>query len=456
MKKSLIYLSSHRPIDDNLIEFQFPSFQKDVLSNGLTLLVLEDPKLPKVYFRLGVDFGTKNDPLQKEGCVELIANVLKKGTTNRSYQNIVEEVDFTGGHLDVDANNDFFYISGNFLKDYSDIGLELMSDVVLNPVFHEHEIEKERKKIIANIENEKSSPSFLAQRRFKKVIYSPHPYAVVKTPESIGGISREQILDLYKKFVTPSRAFLIITGDISFERAFKLTSKHFEKWQKAGQKSDQDLGLPKLSKENKVFLVDRPNSEQSTILLGTLLFNRNNIKFEKMQVTNKILGGGSSGRLFMKLREEKGFTYGAYSMMSCFKDTGGWQASAEVGSEVTEDALDTFFEIFNSMHKPVTDEELKKAKRYLIGSFPIKNETPAAVASLELQKRLYELPNDYWNSYLKKINQISKDEIMEMSQTYIQEKNMAIIVVGDANKIGDSLQKFGNIGLYNLDDEKIG
>ena len=448
MKKS-------RPIDDNLIEFRFPQFQKEVLSNGLTILVLEDQKLPKVYFRLGVDFGTKNDPLHKEGSVELITTTLKKGTINRSYHEIVEEVDFTGGYLDVDASNDFFYVSGNFLKEYSDIGFQLMSDIVLNPAFHAEEIEKERKKIIANIENEKSSPSFLAQRRLRKIIYSPHPYASSKTLESVDGISREVTLNLYKEFVTPSNAYLVITGDISLDQAAELTTTHFGQWQKNKEKLHLNFELQKPDSTKKVFLLNRPNSEQSTILLGTLLFDRKNPEFEKVQVMNKILGGGSSGRLFMTLREEKGYTYGAYSNMSCFKDTGGWQASAEVRTEVTADALDTFFEIFESMHKPVTDDELKNAKRYLIGSFPIRNETPASVASLELQRRLYQLPEDYWNSHLKKTDQVSKTEIREMSQKYIQKKNISTVVVGDAKKLGNSLRKFGDIELYDINDEKI-
>ncbi|NIS37968.1 insulinase family protein, partial [Candidatus Saccharibacteria bacterium] len=136
-------------------------------------------------------------------------------------------------------------------------------------------------------------------------------------------------------------------------------------------------------------MIDRPKSEQCNILLGTLLFNRESNEFEHFHVMNHILGGGSSGRLFMMLREEKGYTYGAYSAMLCYKETGGWQATAEVRTEVAEAAIDTFFKQFEKIqHDFVTDEELKNAQRFLIGSFPIKNETPASLASLELQKRL--------------------------------------------------------------------
>lgn len=444
------------PIDDNLIEFQFPPFQKKVLENGLTLLVLENRKIPKVYYRLGFDFGEKNDPQTKAGTVELMAHVLKKGTVNRSYHEIAEQIDFVGGNLDVDYSSDFFYLSGNFLREYSDIGLELMGDIVLNPAFHKEEIEKERKKLIADIENEKSSPSFLAQRRFKKVLFFPHPYSGTKSPESIDEISRDTMIDLYEKFFIPSNMFLVVTGDISFDEALEQTNKHFGQWDKNKRNLDSDFELPKVIDKRKVFLVDRPNSEQSNVLLGALLFNRKNAEFEKFQVMNKILGGGSSGRLFMTLREEKGFTYGAYSTMSCFKEAGAWQANAEVRTEVTAEALDTFFEQFQEIQKEsVSDEELKDAKRYLIGSFPIKNETPAAMASLELLKKLYKLPEDYWNSYLKRTDNVSKNDVNQMAKRYFDITKIAIIVVGDAKKLGNSLQKFGEIELYDLDDKRI-
>ena len=143
------------PIDDQLIDFRFPLFKTETLGNGLTILGLENSgtKIPKVYFRLGIDFGEKNDPKFREGAAELLSCVLKKGTARRSYAEIVEEIDFTGGSLGIDSSQDFFYLSGSFLREYADVGLELISDVLLNPAFAPSEIEKERKKILADIEN---------------------------------------------------------------------------------------------------------------------------------------------------------------------------------------------------------------------------------------------------------------------------------------------------------------
>jgi zinc protease len=455
-------MKKNPPIDDQLIEFQFPSFKKETLRNGLTVLGLESSspvrssKLSKIYFRLAIDFGEKNDPPSREGTIELLARVLKKGTASRSYQEIVEEIDFTGGNLGIDSSPDIFYLSGSFLREYSDVGLELISDVLLNPAFDQSEIEKERKKILANIENEKSSPSFLAHRRFKKVLYSAHPYSRSKTPQSIREINRETVLEIYRKFVSPVNACLIATGDISFDETVVKANKYFGRWHRDEEAKHPAFSLPEVSGKRKVYLVDRPASEQCNILLGTLLFSRKSREFEAFQVMNKILGGGSSGRLFIKLREEKGFTYGAYSAMVCLKETGDWQATADVRNEVTGAAIDTFLEEFAELQtKSVSDEELKNAKRYLIGSFPVKNETPAAIASLELQRQLHDLPEDYWNNYLKMIDRISKNDVNEMAMRYLDIQKMPIVLVGDANKIRKQLGKFAEIEMYNLDDERI-
>jgi zinc protease len=450
------------PIDDQLIDFRFPSFKKETLGNGLTVLGLENyrPGPPKVYFRFGIDFGEKNDPPSKEGAVELLSRVLKKGTARRSYREIVEEIDFTGGSLGIDSSPDFFYLSGSFLREYADVGLELISEVLLSPSIGQSEIEKERRKILADIENEKSSPSFLAQRRFKKVLYSQHPYSGNKTPQSVREIDRRDLLGIYQRFVNPANVHLVAAGDISFDEAVEKAEKYFGDWNVNSESRHQNEVTPSMPQpipQRKLYLVDRPDSEQCSILLGTILFARNNSEFEAFQVMNKILGGGASGRLFMKLREEKGYTYGAYSSMVCFKETGGWQASAEVGNGVTGDAIDAFLEEFNSIRsKSVSERELKNAKRYLIGSFPVKNETSASSASLELQKQLHNLPEDYWNNYLKIIDGVSKNDVHTIAGKYLNVDNMPIVLVGDTKKIRKQIARFGAVETYDLDDRQIG
>ncbi|MFQ5583635.1 MAG: M16 family metallopeptidase, partial [Calditrichia bacterium] len=425
------------------------------LENGLTIIIVERPEIPKVSFRLGVNYGQKNDPAGIEGAAELLADLLKKGTVNKSYPEIAETVDFMGGNLEAAVSKDFFFVYGDFLKEFSEEGLQLFSDVVMNPLLPEDEVEKERRKLLSDIENEKSSPSFLAQRRADKVLFHPHPYSCYKSPQSLNRITRETLLQTHRQYFTPGNSVLVISGHITFAEAEETVSKYFDGWAN-GENQSVEFPRPKPHGGRKIYLVDRPGSEQSFILIGNILFDRRNPAFEVFQVMNQILGGGASGRLFMTLREKKGYTYGAYSNMSVFKESGAWQASAEVRTEVTGPALETFFEEFDLIRsRPVSVEELKNAKRYLIGVFPLKNETASSIASLVLMQKLYSLPDDYWNIYLKKIDRVTSQEVREIALKYMDKKDAAVVVVGDAVKIEKNLLRFGDVEVYDTDDKRI-
>ena len=443
------------PIDDKLIEFRFPTVKETVLKNGLTVMVIEQPKIPKVYYRVGIQVGEKHDPPGKEGTLDLLSLLIKKGTQRRSYEEIVEQVDFMGGELDAVSRRDFFYLFGEFLQEYAAQGLEIVADVLMNPVFPPEELEKEKAKMLADLENEKSSPAFLANRKFNEVLFQPHPYARYKTPESLQAIDRQTIQEMHDRYIRPNNSYLVIAGAVTFEEAVQLAREYLEGWDQKPLPADT-APEPQPPKRRTVFLIDRPDSEQSNILLGNVLFNRKHPDYEKAVVMNKILGGGASGRLFMYLREEKGYTYGAYSSIRTYKDHGAFSANAEVRTEVTREATDGFFEQFRAMREaPVSEEDLKNAKRYLIGVFPLQNETPSSIASLAMQQKLYDLPDDYWNQYLKAIDAVTREDVQNIARTYLRDEEMAVVVVGDAGKIKDSLTAFGPVKVFDVDNNPV-
>jgi predicted Zn-dependent peptidase len=424
------------------------------LENGLTVLVAPNRKLPKVFFRIGIRFGQKNDPEGKEGAAELLGNTLKKGTLKRTSDEIAERVDYLGGYIGTSVSRDFFHVYSDFLKEYFDTGMDLFSDVILNARFIKQEVSKEKEKLLVDMENEKSSPAFLAQRRFDRVLFSSHPYSKYKRTESVQGITNKSLRALHDQFFVPENAYLIVAGDVTSDEAIDKAKKYFGNWK--SKKARQTIVNPPQTPENQIFLIDRPESEQSYVLIGGLLFARNNPEFEKFQVVNKILGGGANGRLFMKLREEKGYTYGAYSSMSPFYDSGRWEATAEVGTKFTAPSVEAFLEEFKLIREKSADEkELVNAKRYLVGNFPIKSETSSSIALLVLTQKLHRLPDDYWNNYLKKIDRISITDIQQVAQKHIDLKGLIIVIVGDAKKIKDSLNKFGSLKIYNMDDVPI-
>jgi len=443
------------PIDNHLLRYKFPPVKQKKLSNGLTLLVIERRELPGVYFRLGIGVGEKHDPPEMKGAVEMVSQLLKKGAGARSYREIADAIDFVGGSLECSASADFFYLHGSFLKEYLQVGLELAGDMVIHPAFSPEELEKERAKILADLENEKSSPAFLAQRQMDVALYRPHPYSGHKTAESISKITRETLADLHRRYFSPAAACLAVAGDISFSEAAEQAERYFSAWQ-SRKSSPGEFSAPSNPASRVIYLVDRPGSEQVNITLGNRLFPTSHPDYEKAVVANKILGGGASGRLFLSLREQKGYTYGAGSSLDLFKETGGWIASAEVRPEVTDKALEGFFEEFEKLaSEPAPETELQNAKRYLIGVFPLRNETPASIASLALRQKLYGLPKDYWDQYLVKIDAVSAEDVQTLARNYLRREQLAIVLVGDARQIAPKLKPFREVEILDLEGKRI-
>jgi len=455
LETNKIFQGIEPPIDPTLLEFQFPDVKEIQLANGIHLLIVERKELPKVYLRLGLNIGSKHDPSNRAGLVQLFANTLKKGTESRSYAEIIRTIEQVGGDLDTTVNEDFLVIHGEFLKDHIRTGMEMISDLILHPSFPEDEIEKERYKLIADLENEKSSPDFLAQRRFEKAVFTPHPYSMYKTQASLQEISRTDLLSIHQKFFEAQNVFLVMAGDITQNEALKLATEFLGQW--TLKISDQkELKPPVKLTRSQIQLVHRPASEQTHILIGNILFPRNHPEFVKMTVMNKILGGGGSGRLFMNLREEKGYTYGAYSSLLTRKDAGTFIANAEVRTEVTLPAIEAFHEEFKKIKsEKVSTAELENAKRFLRGIFPLQNETPASIASLALKQRLFELGENYWNYYLKAIAEVTDSDVQETASKFLQDNKYITVIVGDADKLLHSLTSLGEIVVFDLEDNKV-
>ena len=441
------------PIDNHLIHFNFPPLKSAQLENGLTLVVIENHLLPKIYFRLGFVYGLKDDPQNMAGLSELMVATLKKGTTKFSYEEIIERIESVGGVLDSTCNEDFYFIYGEVLSDYLQNTVEMLAQVGCCPAFPEIEVRKEQMKMLADLHNENSSPGFIATRRLDRAIYSPHPYGLHKSEESIQRITREDLVREHARFFLPQNAHLLFAGDISFDEAKKLAEQYFGEWG-GGFKSVHYPDVPVNSREAIVQIVDRPGSEQANILLGKVLFERKHPDFIPMMILNRILGGGSSGRLFLYLREEKGYTYGAYSTLNCLRDSGSWIANAEVRNDVVAAALQGMFDKINEIRdKGVSEEELNVTKRYLIGNFPLQNESPASIAALAMRQRLHKLAPDYWNQYLEAVDKVQLSDLAEMAEKYLSPDSMQIVVVGDAEKLREQLQQFGSIQIYNVKDE---
>lgn len=432
---------------------EFGDYDVFKLKNGLTIIVVENDKLPRVSFSLVVD----RDPIiegDKAGYVGLAGELLRQGTTNRNKETLDEEIDFIGASLFTGSSNVF--AAG--LSKYQEQLVELLADVALNPSFPEEEFEKLKKQSLSGIENAKDDPNTLSSRIFNQSLFgSEHPYGELESDKTIENISIEDCKSYYNTYWAPNRTYITIVGDIKARKAKKLIKKYFGSWEPKDVPSAAYPEAPSYSGTT-VNVVNRNSSVQTVLSLGnTIDLKPGNPDIVKLRVANQILGGGSMGRLFQNIREDKAYTYGAYSNYSSDRVKGEFSASASVRNEVTDSAIVEFIKEFKRLQtEPVTEETLQAAKNNINGSFGRSLESPQTIASFALNIQRYNLPADYYENYLQRLEQVTVQDVMDAAKKYINSDNLVITAVGKGADIAGDLEKFGPVTYYDFYGEESG
>jgi predicted Zn-dependent peptidase len=391
-------------------EIRIGDYESFVLDNGMKVFVVENDKLPKVTFSLVLD----RDPIfegESAGYVSTTGQLLRTGTKTRTKDQIDEEIDFIGANLFTSATG----INTSSLSKHTEKLVELMADIVQSANFKQEELDKIKKQTISNLQTEKDSPGAIASKVRRVLTYGKdHPY-----------------------------------GELT---------NYFGNWAK---KEVPTFDYKKVKKPlvRKVALVDRANSVQSTInIVYPVDLKVGSEEAIKASVLNQLFGGGASGRLFQNLREDKGYTYGAYSSLSPDKLVGIFNASADVRNAVTDSAITEFLSEMKTIRsEKVTEKELTDTKNFLIGSFSRSLEQPETIARFALNIERYNLPKDYYKNYLKKLNTVTIDDIHKMAKKYIKPNNAYVVVVGNADEIAGTIKKFsvsGKINYYDIYGEK--
>ncbi|WP_373396934.1 pitrilysin family protein [Algoriphagus halophilus] len=415
------------------------------LNNGLKVFVVQNDKLPRVAFTLVLE----RDPLlegDKAGLTGFVGDMMTGGTTTRTKDQLDEEVDFIGGSLSAGSTSIF----ASSLKKHQSKILELMADVLYNPVFPQEELDKLKKQSLTALATSKDDPGAISSRLVNAMIYGKdHPYGEVTTEETINNITVEDIKKYYETFFKPNIAYLAIVGDMDKAEAEKVVNEFFAKWE-PGDVPTFTYKTPERPEENVVGLVDRSSSVQTNInIVQPVNLKIGDENYISSRLVNQILGGGSSSRLFMNLREDKGYTYGAYSSISSDKLIGEISANAAVRTEVTDSAVVQFiYELDRLVKSGVTEEELEKAKSNLAGSFGRSLESPSTIANFALNTERYNLPKDYYATYLQKMNSYTVEDINKAAVDLIQPDKMYITAVGNGSEIKDKLAQFGEVRMY--------
>jgi predicted Zn-dependent peptidase len=386
------------------------------------------------------------------------AALLREGTAKRSSKEIAEQVDSLGATLN--SNSGFSSLTSTVttsgLIENLDQTFDLFADVIRNPAFPTDEVEKYKARTLAQLQFQRSSPQFLAQERFSRAIYGDHPASIVAPPvESIRKLTSKDLAGFHSTYYRPNNAILAIVGDVTLKELLPKIEKAFGDWQKADVPAITIPAAPAQA-DSRILLIDRPGSVQTVLQLGTLGIERNSADYFSLLLADRILGGGPAARLFLNLREDKGYTYGAYSNFGGSKFRGTWTSSSEVRTDVTEGAMKEFmFELKRLRDEKVSAEELDNAKRAIVGSFALSLEQPQSLLQNIITQKLYDLPADYWDTYPQKVAAITADDIQRVAQKYIDLNHLQIVAVGDAAKARDVLAKYGKVELYDADGKMM-
>jgi zinc protease len=446
------------PVNNEILKVKLPHPAEVALPNGLTLLVLEQHRLPTVYYSLWIRSGALSDPKDMPGLASFTADLLRDGTAKRNSTQIATEFDELGGTFGADAafGSNLTTITSSGLSQSADKLMEIMSDLVLNPGFPADELQKYQRQEGARLIQLRSNPGFLARERFARAVYGDFAASIQSpTPESLKKATPEALKAFHDKYYAPNNAILAMAGDLTVAQATELAKKYFGQW-KNHPVDAIAMSAVTPPAAAKTYLVDRPGSVQSNILAGGLSLRRSDPDYIPLSVANRILGGGAAARLFSNLREEKGYTYGAYSRVSSDLFPGTFVANTEVRNNVTEPSLhELMYEFKRLRDEKVPQSELEEAKRSIVSSFALSLENPAGIVNSWMAVKYYGLPGDYWDKYSDQIAKVDADTVQRVARKYVDLDHLQIVVVGDAKQVREGVAKYGTLELFDADGKAV-
>jgi zinc protease len=451
-------IKGRAPVSKEILRVKLPRPYETKLKNGLQVMVLENHKLPTFNMQMVILSGGLADPAEYQGAAQYTANMLREGTKSRNSKQIAEQVDQLGATLTSSSGlstlTSAVFASG--LIDNFDSIMELFADVILNPAFPDDEFGKLKTRALGQIRLQRSQAGFLAQEMFLKAMYGSHPASrFALTADQIGKLTPEVLRNFHSSHYKPNNAIFAIVGDVNAQQIVAKLEKVFGSWAKGDV---PQTSIPEASDAGpaKIRLIDRPGSVQTNLVLGNLSIRRTDPDYFALETMNQVLGGGGAARLFLNLREDKGYTYGAYSGVQSYKYRGWFRANTEVRTEVTKGSMDELmYEMKRIRDEKVPSEELERAKRTIIGSFALQLESPQSILQNAITQKLYGLPADYWDTYPQKIAAVTSDDVQRVAKKYVDLEHLQIVAVGDAKKIADVLKQYGTVEIYDTEGKPV-
>jgi zinc protease len=443
---------SKKPSASIELSFMLPEVENFKLDNGLDVIFVKRSHLPILRLNLVVNCGTRTDPIHKKGLANLFTLMIDEGADEYNGLELMDEFDILGTNFDLSCNNDGVYVGLRTLSENADRSIELFSKVVTKPHFDDISFAREKRKVLTRMIQLKDDPEEIASSAFEYIVLGkedPYSYPIIGYEDDINNISIEDIKSFYKSYFVPNNSALIAVGDISKEELAEKLNRYLGNWKPKAL--DIESYKSSIKESPGIFLIHKEDSVQSEIRIGHISEKRDEHDYFQRTLLNNILGGQFSSRINLNLREDKGYTYGAFSRFNYFKECAFFYASTSVGIENTGNAVKEIIKELNLVREGVTEKELEFAQLSTIGKYPANFETNQQIAHNLTTKYLYDLPNDYFQTYLERIRDVSIEQVNKTAKDHIHTDKLVILVVGDREKLITQLKGITTDKITELD-----
>lgn len=429
-------------------KFSLPPYEKVILSNGLTVYLMERHEVPLIYLAAVFPAGAVNDG-EKNGLASFTSEALLFGTKSFTKNQIEETFDFIGANINTNAGTETSTLSASFIKDDADKILPMLKEIIVDPIFPKEEIDKRQQRWLVELEQAKESPRTVIRSYFNKFIFGNSVYgnAINGTSSGITAINPNDIQNFYKSNYQPSLSAIAIVGDFSTSEMKEQISSLFKNWEAAEIDGIKRFETPELKFDNsRLLLVNKSDSYETTFLIGGAGVTRNNPDFVGLQVINTILGGRFTSWLNDELRVNSGLTYGARSSFVPYKSTGTFLISTFTKTSTTIKAVDLALETYNRLWtKGIDEKTLSSAKNYIKGQFPPDYETSGDLANLLTEMFYFGLDDSFINDFEKNVDAMTVEKSKELINKYFPKDKLQFVLIGKADDLRSDVKKYGEL-----------
>lgn len=446
--------ASVRPAPGTPRPYRFPQFETRTLANGMRIVVAPIHAYPVVTILAVIEAGATRDPRHAEGVAQLATRALAEGTRTMNALELAQRLEMLGSTIDTGADWDSAIVQLTALASRVEDGFSVLAEVLSEPSFPEHELERLRAERLSDLAQLRAEPRGLADVYFSRLLYAPESrFARLAGGDeaSVMRVTRERTAAYHSSYFRPNATALMIAGDITIDAAVQHAERCFGAWTGSAPPVTEPVDAQRFG-DARVHIVHKADAPQSELRIGHVAVPRLHDDYFPMVVMNAILGGLFSSRLNLNLREEHAYTYGAHSALNWRRARSPFEISTAVQTEVTADAVREIMTEFTRIREaPVTEAELSLATSYLIGVFPIRFESTAEVAGGLANVEIFRLPADYFDTYRSRVAAVTASDVLRVAQTHLDPSRLQVVVVGDADAIREPLTALG-VGTVSIYD----